>query len=160
MTLESLSPNTFRQAFRRHPAGVVVITVDAERGPAGFTATSLASVSLDPQLVSFGISSTSSSWPHVRESRTLAVNFLGAQQEAVARRFATSGIDRFATPTTWRRLPTGEPVLENVPGWLRAEVHSLIPVGDHHLVLARVVETHLLDQQPPLLYHDGSYHSI
>jgi flavin reductase (DIM6/NTAB) family NADH-FMN oxidoreductase RutF len=160
MTAVAPAPDTFRQAFRRHPAGVVVITVDAERGPAGFTATSLASVSLDPQLISFGISSTSSSWPHVRDARTVVVNFLGAPQEAVARRFAASGIDRFAAPTNWSRLPTGEPVLDDVPGWLRAEVHSLIPVGDHHLVLAQVVQAHLHDAQPPLLYHDGTYHSI
>jgi flavin reductase (DIM6/NTAB) family NADH-FMN oxidoreductase RutF len=157
--LVQLAPNAFRQAFRRHPAGVVVVTVDAERGPAGFTATSLASVSAEPPLVSFGISSTSSSWPHLRDTRSVVVNFLGSRQEDIARRFATSGIDRFAD-TPWRRLPTGEPVIDGVPGWLRADVHSLIPVGDHHIVLAQVVEAHLGDQEPPLLYHDGQYHSL
>ncbi|MFI9812748.1 flavin reductase family protein [Saccharothrix variisporea] len=155
-----LPSSAFRAAFRRHPAGVVVITTDSEHGPVGFTATSLTSVSAEPPLVSFGISTTSSSWPHVREAHSVVVHFLGAHQEELARRFATSGLDRFATPTRWRRLAGGEPVLDDVAGWLRAEVESLIPVGDHHLVLARVVDTVLHEDTGPLLYHDGRYHTI
>lgn len=147
----------FRRVFRRHPAGVVIVTVDAERGPAGFTATSLTSVSAEPPVVSFGISAGSSSWPHVREAASVVVNFLGAHQEDVARRFAAHGLDRFAAPTRWRRLAGGEPVLDDTAGWLRAEVEALVPVGDHHLVLARVTATDLRDATPPLLYHDGRY---
>ncbi|MFE9749490.1 flavin reductase family protein [Saccharothrix saharensis] len=150
----------FRRVFRRHPAGVVVVTVDAEHGPAGFTATSLTSVSAEPPLVCFGISAGSSSWPHVRDATSVVVNFLGAHQEDVARRFATHGVDRFAAPTRWRRLAGGEPVLDGTAGWLRAEVEALVPVGDHHLVLARVTATDLRDATPPLLYHDGRYHSL
>lgn len=150
----------FRRVFRRHPAGVVVVTVDAERGPAGFTATSLTSVSAEPPLVCFGISAGSSSWPHVRDAASVVVNFLGAHQEDVARRFATRGVDRFAAPTRWRRLAGGEPVLDGTAGWLRAEVEALVPVGDHHLVLVRVTATDLRDATPPLLYHDGRYHSL
>ena len=41
---------TLRRALRQHAAGVTVITVP---GPAGFTATSFTSVSLEPALVSF-----------------------------------------------------------------------------------------------------------
>jgi flavin reductase (DIM6/NTAB) family NADH-FMN oxidoreductase RutF len=150
----------FRRVFRRHPAGVVVVTVDAERGPAGFTATSLTSVSAEPPVVSFGVSAGSTSWPHVRDATSVVVNFLGAHQEDLAQRFATHGVDRFAAPTRWRRLAGGEPVLDGTAGWLRAEVQALVPVGDHHLVLARVTATDLRDATPPLLYHDGRYLSI
>ncbi|MCC8242834.1 flavin reductase family protein [Saccharothrix luteola] len=156
----TLPGSSLRRAFRRHPAGVVVITADAERGPVGFTATSLTSVCAEPPLISFGISTGSSSWPHVREAASVVVNFLGAHQEDVARRFATSGVDRFAAPTCWHRLANGDPVLDGTAGWLRAEVQTLIPVGDHHLVLALVIATDLRDGTPPLLYHDGRYHTI
>jgi flavin reductase (DIM6/NTAB) family NADH-FMN oxidoreductase RutF len=149
----------FRRAFRRHPAGVVVITVDAGQGPAGFTATSLTSLSAEPALVSFGISATSSSWPHVREARTAVVHFLGAEHEEVARTFATSGIDRFAAPTRWRRLATGEPLLDGIEGWLRVTLQHRLPAGDSHLVVARVEEASLAESSP-LLYHDGGYHTL
>jgi flavin reductase (DIM6/NTAB) family NADH-FMN oxidoreductase RutF len=162
LTTESspVSPDQFKEVFRRHPAGVVVITTDAGRGPAGFTATSLTSLSLEPALVSFGVASTASSWPHIRDAATAVVNFLGVEQEPLARRFATSGIDRFGEPTRWSRLPGGEPVLDEAPGWLQVRIEDLVTAGDHRIVIARVEASWLADPHRPLIYHDGRYHSL
>ena len=159
-TVPGLDPTQFRNAFRRHPAGVVVITLDAGRGPVGFTATSLSSLSLEPPLVSFGIGTGTSSWPHLSLATSAVVNFLGAHQEQLARTFATSGIDRFAAPTAWSRLPEGEPVLTGTAGWLRLTVEHTVAAGDHRIVIGRVESASLADGHRPLIYHDGRYHSI
>jgi flavin reductase (DIM6/NTAB) family NADH-FMN oxidoreductase RutF len=159
-TVPGLEPTQFRNIFRRHPAGVVVITLDAGHGPVGFTATSLSSLSLEPPLVSFGIGIGTSSWPHVSRASTVVVNFLGAHQEDVARTFATSGIDRFAAPTAWTRLAEGEPLLAGTAGWLRVTVTQTVAAGDHRIVIGRVESASLSDGHRPLIYHDGSYHSI
>ncbi|WP_405775787.1 flavin reductase family protein [Streptomyces sp. NBC_00859] len=155
-----IAPERFKQVFRRHPAGVVAVTADAGRGPVGFTATSLTSLSLDPPLVSFGIAVTASSWPHLERATTAVVNFLAADQTSLARTFATSGIDRFAAPTQWRRLPGGEPVLGGVAGWLRIGVEQIVPAGDHRIVVARVEESWLDESRGPLLFHDGGFRSL
>ncbi|AOS63372.1 flavin reductase family protein [Actinoalloteichus hymeniacidonis] len=157
---ESIDPDDFRTAFRRHPSGVVVITTDAGSGPVGFTATSLTSVSLTPPLISFGIASRASSWPHVRDSKAVVVNFLGASQESVARRFATSGIDRFAAPIRWHRLAGGQPALDDVSGRLLSSIEAILPVGDHHVVIAKVVGAQFLSDEEPLVYRDGCYHRV
>jgi flavin reductase (DIM6/NTAB) family NADH-FMN oxidoreductase RutF len=149
----------FRQVFRRHAAGVAVVTADAGRGPAGVTVTSLASLSAEPRLLSFGISATASTWPHLRDADTAVVHLLGAAHAELARTFATSGIDRFATPTRWRRLPTGEPVLDGA-AWLRISLEHRHPAGGSHLVIGRVEEVGLAETSGPLLYHDGSYHAL
>jgi flavin reductase (DIM6/NTAB) family NADH-FMN oxidoreductase RutF len=155
--VDSVNPAAFKAAFRRHAAGVVVITADAGRRPAGFTATSLASVSLDPPLLSFALATTASSWPTVAIAPTLVVNFLADDQRGLATTFATSGIDRFAEPTRWSRLVTGEPVLDEAPGHLRAEIVDRHPVGDHHIVVARVTHAWAVDEHAPLVYHGGTY---
>ncbi|MFF3841068.1 flavin reductase family protein [Streptomyces sp. NPDC001930] len=155
-----LEPGLFKQAFRAYPAGVVVVTADAGSGPVGFTATSLTSLSLEPPLLSFGIATRSSSWPHLRRATSAVVNFLGAEQEELARRFATSGIDRFARPTGWRRLDQGDPVLDGVTGWLRVDIEQLVPAGDHRIVIGRVVDAWQEANRRPLLFHDGGYHSL
>ncbi|MER5183475.1 flavin reductase family protein [Streptomyces sp. NPDC002896] len=155
-----IAPKRFKQVFRRYPAGVVVVTADAGLGPVGFTATSLTSLSLEPPLVSFAVGTTTSSWPHIERAATAVVNFLGAEQQALATTFATSGIDRFAAPTSWRRLPEGETVLDDVAGWLRLDIEQLVPAGDHRIVIARVVDSWLDEGRSPLLFHDGAYHSI
>jgi len=157
--LEStVDADTYRQVFRRHAAGVVVITADGGTGPAGFTATSLVSVSLLPPLVSFALSTTASSWPAINAASSLVVNFLDAGQHELAARFATSGIDRFAEPLRWSRLSTGEPVLDDAPSYLRAQIEHRFGVGDHHIVVARLAT--FGERRPhhqPLVYHDGSY---
>ncbi|WUH95155.1 flavin reductase family protein [Streptomyces sp. NBC_00433] len=155
-----IAPERFKQIFRNHPAGVVVVTVDSGSGPAGFTATSLTSLSLEPPLVSFGIGVTASSWPHVQQAGSAVVNFLGADQEQLARTFATSGIDRFAEPTRWRRLPAGDPVLDGVTGWLRLDLEQIVPAGDHRVVIGRVQESWTGGESGPLLFHNGGYRSL
>jgi flavin reductase (DIM6/NTAB) family NADH-FMN oxidoreductase RutF len=152
----------FRELFRHHAGGVVVITLDAGTGPAGFTATSLASVSLAPPLVTFAISATSSTWPHLRAADTLVVNFLGHDDHELARTFATSGVDRFAAPVEWRRLGTGEPVLEASRRWLRGAVRERIQLGDHHLIVVEILHIELSpgDRRSALVYHRGDYHPV
>ena len=87
----------------------------------------------------------------------VVINFLSADQHSIAGRFATSGIDRFAEPTRWSRLGTGEPVLDDAPSYLRAEVEHRVAVGDHYLVVARLATHTERREHEPLLYHDGRY---
>src|SRR5262245_45192125 len=91
-----VDPALFRQVFRRHAAGVAVVTTDAGRGPAGVTVTSLASLSAELPLLCFGIAATASTWPHLRDAGTAVVHLLGAAQTELARTFATSGTGRGA----------------------------------------------------------------
>ncbi|GAA4604466.1 flavin reductase (DIM6/NTAB) family NADH-FMN oxidoreductase RutF [Actinoplanes octamycinicus] len=150
----------FRQVFRRHAAGVAVVTTDAGHGPAGVTVTSLASLSAEPPLLSFSITATASTWPHLRDAETAVVHLLGAGHTELARTFATSGIDRFGAPTRWRRLPTGEPVLDDAAAWLRIAIEHRHPAGGSHLVIGRVEEAGLAEPGAPLLYHDGTFHAL
>jgi len=150
----------FRQVFRRHAAGVAVVTVDAGRGPAGVTVTSLASLSAEPPLLMFSIAGTASTWPHLRDASTAVVHLLGAGHAGLAQTFATSGIDRFAAPTNWDRLPTGEPVLTDAAAWLRVAIEHRHPAGGSHVIIGRIEEAGVGAGAGPLLYHDGTYRTI
>jgi flavin reductase (DIM6/NTAB) family NADH-FMN oxidoreductase RutF len=147
----------FRASFGRFPAGVAVVgTLAADRRPVGFTATSLASVSVDPPLLSFNIGLRTSSWPAVSAATHVGVSLLGAHQEDVARRFATSGIDRFAG-TAWRLAEPGVPLLDTALAHLVCRVERRYPAGDHTLVLALVLRADPGHDGDPLLYHAGAY---
>lgn len=152
----------FRTTFRHHAGGVVVITLDAGAGPVGFTATSLASVSLTPPLISFAIGRQTSSWPHLCATDSVVVNFLSHDQGDIAATFATSNIDRFAPPLQWYRLATGEPVLTSSRRWLRCAIDQRVSVGDHELVVAEIVAAGGTDRSVPssLVYHGGRFHPV
>ncbi|MFJ5837293.1 flavin reductase family protein [Streptomyces shenzhenensis] len=145
-----------RRTLRRHPSGVTVVTVP---GPAGFTATSFTSVSLDPALVSFYVSSGASTAPAVRSAEVFAVHLLGAGQERVARAFARSGVDRFAD-TEWTATAEGLPLLTGVPAWLTARPVRLQPIGDHLLVVGRVLTAGGPATGAPLIHHDGGFGTL
>lgn len=149
-----------RSAFRRHAAGVAVITARGDAGPVGFTATSLTSVSAEPPLLSFGIGTGSSSWPAVSEAEYVGVHLLGDHQEDLAATFARSGADRFAAPTAWREGPAGVPVLDGVLSWLVCRVAGRVPAGDHRIVLAEVLLGDPTGAGSPLLYHQGRYNGL
>ncbi|MFF0541761.1 flavin reductase family protein [Nocardia thailandica] len=148
--------------MRHYPAGVTVVTLAGEHGPVGFTATSFASLSLEPPLISFNIAHTSSSIEALRGAESVVIHFLGEHQHHLAHRFSRSAAERFADRSLWTSLDTGEPVLHGTPIWLRASLHHLIDIGDHALAVGLVTRVHdETDESPaaaPLLYYNGRYH--
>lgn len=154
----ALTPDEYKQVFRRHAAGVAVVTLRDGDRLVGFTATSVISVSAAPPLLAFSLASTSSSWPALSRAATVAVSFLAEGQEDVSTRFATSGIDRFADGG-WSALPSGEPVLDGAQAWVRARVVQRTPVGDSYLVSLRAL-AHGVADALPLVYRDRVYHRL
>ncbi|MER6438083.1 MULTISPECIES: flavin reductase family protein [unclassified Streptomyces] len=159
-TYQLASPELLRSVFRRHAAGVAVITAQGDEGPVGFTATSLTSVSAEPPIVSFGVGSGASSWPAISESDHVGVHILGEHQRELAATFARSGADRFGAPTRWRAGPERVPVLHDVLAWLVCRIVARVPAGDHRIVLAEVVLGDPSGAGRPLLYHQGSFNGL
>ena len=151
-----------RHTLRFHSAGVSVITFESDTGPVGFTATSFASLSLEPPLISFNIANTSSSVEALRHADSIVVHLLRSHQIEVAQRFSRSAAERFADESLWTRLSSGEPLVEGATCWIRARVGETMEFGDHTLVIAEVADVHLDEVSSttvgPLLYHEGAYH--
>ncbi|WP_371095283.1 flavin reductase family protein [Streptomyces sanglieri] len=153
------SPELLRSVFRQHAAGVAVITAAGDR-PVGFTATSLNSVAAEPPLISFGVGTSSSSWPVLAEAEHVGVHILGEHQQELAATFARSGADRFGPSTYWRSGPEGVPVLGGVLAWLVCRVVARVPAGDHRIVIAQAVAGDPAGVGRPLLYHQGRFNAL
>jgi flavin reductase (DIM6/NTAB) family NADH-FMN oxidoreductase RutF len=152
---------SFKDAFRNYPSGVSVITGDSGDGPVGLTATSVISVSADPPVVVFSLSAASSATPALRAAGTLVIHLLESSHLALAQTFATSGIDRFAPPTRWDRLATGEPVLLDAFAWLRGRVIERMDVAGSVVVAMEVLEASVREREAaPLVYHDRTWHRL
>ncbi|MFE0250656.1 flavin reductase family protein [Streptomyces sp. NPDC059010] len=159
-TTQPASPELLRSVFRRHAAGVAVITARGETGPVGFTATSLTSVSAEPPILSFGIGTGASSWPAIAGTDHVGVHILGEHQQELAATFARSGADRFGAPTVWREGPEGVPVLDDVLAWMVCRIVARVPAGDHRIVLGEVVLGDPTGPGRPLLYHQGRFNGL
>src|SRR5688500_16392401 len=93
---ESVSSEEFKAVFRRHPAGVAVVTCSTPHGPSGFTATSVISVASNPAMLAFSVAAGSNARRILDSAPSVVVNFLAADQADLARCFAARGADRFA----------------------------------------------------------------
>ncbi|WP_324607489.1 flavin reductase family protein [Streptomyces sp. NRRL B-1347] len=141
------------QDFRDLMAGVcapVTVVTAAEGGaPYGSTVSAFASLSLRPPMVSVALDRGSGLLARILTTRRFGVNVLGADQEALARRFAGRSADRFAE-VRWED-DHGLPRLPDAPGWLVCELTSAVAGGDHQLLLGTVVHARTATA-PPLVY--------
>lgn len=147
-----------RDAMRRFPSGIAVLTVTAEGERFGITVGSLASVSLEPPLVAVAIGLHSPLHTPLRDAGRFAVSVLGGHQEHVAQHFA-----RNAPPIAlWVGIPLRdsdwpEPLLDEALAWLACAVTAEHPAGDHTLFVAEVIATELGRDAPGLVYVGGGY---
>ncbi|GAA2411094.1 flavin reductase family protein [Actinomadura vinacea] len=154
---QAVAPSVFRRTLARHAAGVVIVTASSDGVPVGLTATSFASVSLEPPLVSFYVDRSSTTWPSLRGAGRFVVNILADDQSETAARFARRGIDRFVPPTAWHLDAHGSPLLDGASAYLHCLPHDTIGIGDHILVVGLVVGADTLRNPNPLLYHQGRF---
>jgi flavin reductase (DIM6/NTAB) family NADH-FMN oxidoreductase RutF len=153
-----VSPEEYRDAVRRFASGVTVVTVAVEGELHGMTASSFASVSLDPPLVLVSLDKTSRTRTMIATAGSFAVNVLAAGQQDVARAFARTGDDKFDS-LAHRIGPSGAPLLDGTIAWLECRTTEVIDGGDHDVFLAEVLATGGKDGDP-LVYHDRGYRTL
>jgi flavin reductase (DIM6/NTAB) family NADH-FMN oxidoreductase RutF len=148
-----------RHVFGAFPSGVAAVAAIVAGQPAGITASSFTSVSLDPALVSVCIGRGSRTWPLLRQAPRIGVSILGAAQERACRQLAARGADRFAE-LSWRSTDDGAVLLDGASGWLDTSIDQQVPAGDHDIVVLRV---HDLDADldiSPLVFHASQFRRL
>ena len=157
--LQAFDARTFRDALGRFATGVAFVTAMPAGEPAGLIVNSLASVSLDPPLVSFCPSRSSLTWSRMRRTRRFGVNVLGRIHEPFARRATPAGADRFAD-LDWTLGPRGVPLLTDALATLECETVAEHPAGDHWIVVGRVDDARLAPVDEPLVFFAGAFSTM
>lgn len=158
MVIDSLR---MRRVLGRYPTGVVVIAAMSDGEPYGFTVNSFTSVSLDPPIVAFCAAHTSTTWPRIRAAGGFTISLLSVEQEAVCRSFSTKGADRFSG-IGWSTKESGHLAIDGALAWFDCVLETSQPVGDHELILARVISLAADDDDngEPLVFHRGRLHRV
>lgn len=147
----------FKHAFRRHAAGVAIVTTRLPDGsPAGFTATSLASLAAVPPLATFNMAQISSAWPGMTVGNHVAIHMLGPHSRHHAERMAADRELRFATDG-WAVGPYGVPILDGVTAWMLGRILDVHPVHSNAVVVVEIEDGKLGQEDEALLYHERHY---
>jgi len=155
----SIDAQLFKQVMSHWASGIAVITTQYEGDHQGFTANSLASVSIDPLLISMSIVKTLYAGQLLQSSGMFAINVLREDQSEWGKLFAGFYKDRpnrfegIDITTTQQSIP----LLPNTLAWMLCRVYQTVDVGASTLILGEVVDGQLNEGRPPLLYWRRSW---
>lgn len=155
-------PQAYRQVMRRFPQGVTVVSLRAGEIEHGMTASSVASLSMDPPLFLVCVDKTARAHDLFPRAGAFVVNLLAQDQAEVSNVFARKELtddERWAEVTT-HESAVGAPRLDGCVGWFDCRLTDALPGGDHTIYVGEVVEAIPGADKPPLVYHDGAYRRL
>src|SRR5690625_6881637 len=95
MKTQSVTQQEYRNTIGHFTTGVSVITTKYKDQYFVITASSVASVSLEPPMLLVCVNQNTGTRKAISEAKVFSVNILHQEQGDVARRFATPNIDKF-----------------------------------------------------------------
>jgi flavin reductase len=160
---QALDGLLFREAMSRVAAAVHIVTTGGPAGLGGITATSVASISVEPPMMLFCINKFSPSAARVIENRVFCINTLTPSQEGLANIFAgRTGqhlSERF-TKAEWTKLVTGAPVLKNAAAVFDCRLAEVKEVMTHLVMIGAVEAVDYGQQGCSLTYAHRRYGTI
>jgi flavin reductase (DIM6/NTAB) family NADH-FMN oxidoreductase RutF len=155
----SIDKNQLRQVMGHFATGVTIITTFNKDGQMhGLTANAFTSVSLEPPLLLISVDKKAESYPAFGESKVFTVNILADEQEALSRKFAVSGGNKFEG-VAYRRGANGAAILDGTLAHIECTLYAAYEGGDHSLYLGEIQEAEVREGKP-LVFYRGGYRAI
>lgn len=148
----------FRTVCGRFATGVTVVLTNTAAGMHGMTANAFMSVSLDPLLVAVGVHRRGRLAPLLKPAGTLfTISVLARDQQAIAEFYSRPGS---GPRPNGRGIPPvkDDPwVISGACAWMECQTYSVVPAGDHDLVLGQVLRCGLDAEREPLIFYKSHY---
>ena len=151
-----------RLVMRRWTTGVCIVTVEHNGYQHGATVSSLASVSVDPPLITVTLAKNTRTHQMMIEAGEFGVTLLSHQQQEISERFAgeiPDLEDRFEGVQSHPIAPN-IPVLDGGLAILGCRVIHQFDMAHSTLFVAEVIAVELGEDQPPLVYLNRVYRRL
>jgi flavin reductase (NADH) len=148
----------FRQAMRKVPSAVTVVTAEHEGRRRGLTATAVCSVSADPPQVLACVNKDGRAHPCIAGAEAFGINYLADSQAPLAVAFSrpVDDPDERFRPDDWVAGAQGVPLLRDALVALACRVVQRVDCGTHTIFIGEIVEIHQQSQRS-LLYKSGEF---
>lgn len=157
-----IDPRLFKSGMRRLASGVSLVTTVLDGQRYGLVATSVCSVSAEPPSLLVCVNRSSKSHDPIRDAGIFCINLLGAEDDAIARRFSSAEHReaRFAD-REWASLSTGAPALADALATFDCRTSHAVSADTHTIFIAHVVAARLGEAgKGALVYLDGQYSTL
>ncbi|WP_079169137.1 flavin reductase family protein [Streptomyces sp. CC77] len=165
---DDLAPARLRRVLGQYATGVCAVSTRVDDAPDGaprhdaIAVNSFTSVSLRPPLVSMCLRDDSAFLQRLYTAGVWGVSFLADDARPLLRVLTARSDTRppVESEAAWATGPhTGCLLLTDGPGTLECALHLTQPIGDHVLVVGRVLGATYRDRDP-LLFHRGGFTAV
>lgn len=153
-----MKPELFAEVLRRVPLVISVVTVGRGGAENGLTVSWVSPVSFDPPQFMIAIDQHHYSMDFLQSTKNFAINILREDQQRLAGHFARQSMskeDKLEQVRT-HEATTGAAILSDAVAFFDCELTAIHEVGDHYLVIGRVVDAGVLNDGEALTMHAGA----
>ena len=163
-SLPTVSSSNYRGGLRHFAIGVTLVSTCHNGVRAGLTATAVCSVTAEPPRLVVFVNKNVAACDLIFQSGALCINVLAAEQEELAKAFASmipdvQGEARF-NYGTWDKAVTGVPVLHNALANFDCRVVKVFEESTHQAFVCEVLATRERSDGAALIYLNGAFRSL
>jgi len=152
-------PELFKTVSSHWPSGVAIVTTVADdRSLHGLTMSAVIALSIDPMQYLISVDKASNTLPALKTTKRFCINFLSRQQQDVCLLFASKATNKFAS-VSYRLSDGGLPLIEGAICHIVCDVSSVIPSGDHEIMIGDVRDIEHFGGEP-LIHFKRSFHTV
>lgn len=153
------SQNLYKTVASHWPSGVAAITAASDDGvPHGLTMSAVIPLSLEPMQFLISVDRRSATLPVLKASGRFCINFLNREQADVGMCLAGKAADKF-TAVKHHQSAWGVPVLDEAIARITCDVHSVLPGGDHEIIIGDVLDIEHFGGEP-LVHLKRAFHTV
>lgn len=154
------SNENFLPVLNLMQSGVFIVTSAYKNVPAGCTCVWVTRVSFSPPLLAVNLAPLRHTLATIEAGKRFCVNILGEDGIKLARSFGSrSGHDvKKFKDVGYRKSKGGSPVLDIAVGYLDCSLHSVVPAGDHRIVLGEITDAAIVSDKRVLTYRPTDFY--
>lgn len=152
----------FRKAVSHLGSAICIVTTAGDGGMAGFTASSVCSLSDDPPMLLVCLQRKSSAYHAVKSNGRVCVNTVGADGLALVATFSgKTPMDERFDSADWRFSAQGSPILSKSMISFDCEITDYKTVVTHDILVCAVREIVCGNMdQAALIYYNRDFHEL
>src|SRR6185312_2950026 len=143
-----MDANQKKTTLRMIPYGIYVLTVDdGKGGVSAATVNWVTQTAFAPPLIAVAVKADSGAYALVKSVRKFALNMLGKDGKGAAFTFFKPAVvegNKISGMSFHKGEASGAPILDDAPASVECVVKTIVEEGDHHVVIAEVVDAHLV----------------
>ena len=156
----SLDLQAKKALLRTFPYGLFALTTACGDEINVFTATWVSQCSFEPPLIMAAVRRDSYSHDLIRNGRVFALNLVRKADQPILQRFfkTVQRVGNKLGDVPFHFGLTGAPILDQAVGTLECTVEGFLEVGDHSVVIGKIVAAYRFTEEEPLICSDTSWH--